>query len=261
MKVFLDVGANLGQTCEAVLDPRYGFDRIVAFEPAAVCWPAIEAIADPRAELCRFGLWRETCKHELYDAGTQSASLFDDYESEERTSRIETIDLVRASDWVAEHISTGDVVFMKLNCEGAECDIVEDLLDSGEFAKIYNVMITFDVRKSESQHSRELPLRRRLRREGHENVSFAEDVMRGATHAERIQHWLGLVGAEESLTLDELRAKYSPTLADLSSRSGRLARTERWLRAHVFRWMPDPLKRLARGIWGRFMRGRREGPE
>ena len=32
--VALDVGAHEGQTLEAMLDPRFGVDRIYAFEPA-----------------------------------------------------------------------------------------------------------------------------------------------------------------------------------------------------------------------------------
>lgn len=260
MKILLDVGAHTGQTTQAVLDPAYRFDRIVSFEPAPQCWPAIEAIADPRVELCRFGLWRETCERPLHDAGTQAASLFADFESEEHTAQTTTIKLVRAADWVKANVSESDVVFMKLNCEGAECDIVEDLLDAGELRKVYNAMITFDVRKSGSLRGRELPLRNRLLREGYHNVSFAEDVMRGTTHADRIHHWLDLVGAREQVPVEELRAKYAGVLADLSRRRGRLARLEQSLRVHLFRHLPEPGKSLARNVWGRLMRGRRQGP-
>jgi FkbM family methyltransferase len=261
MKILLDVGAHTGQTTRAALDPVYAFDRIVSFEPAPQCWPEIEAIDDPRVELCGFGLWRETCDRELHDPGSQAASIFDDFESEEHTSQTTTIHLVRARDWLADNVSEGDVVFMKLNCEGSEVDIVEDLLDAGELRKIYNAMITFDVRKSSSLRGRELPLRRRLSNDRYDNVAYAEDVMRGATHAARIRHWLDLVGAREDLPLGDLRAKYATVLGDLSRRKGRLARFELFLRVHVFRRLPEPLKNVSRQIWGRVMRGRRQGPE
>jgi FkbM family methyltransferase len=261
MKILLDVGAHTGQTARAALDPAYRFDRIVSFEPAPQCWPDVEAIRDPRVELCRFGLWRATCERELHDPGSQAASIFEDFESEAHTIRTTTVQLVRARDWFADNVTDGDVVFMKLNCEGAEVDIVEDLLDGGELRKIYNAMITFDVRKSESLRRRELPLRKRLLNEGYENVAYAEDVLRGATHAERIHHWLDLVGARDDLPLAQLRDKYSEVLADLSHRTGRLARFELFLRIYLFRCLPEPLKNVARQVWGRFMRGRRQGPE
>jgi FkbM family methyltransferase len=261
MKILLDVGAHTGQTARAALDPAYRFDRIVSFEPAPQCWPDVEAIGDSRVELCCFGLWRETCERELHDPGSQAASIFEDFESEERTARTATIQLVRARDWIADNVVDGDIVFMKLNCEGAEVDIVEDLLDGDELGKIYNTMITFDVRKSKSLRRRERPLRKRLQSGGYENVAYAEDVMRGATHAERIHHWLDLVGARDDLPLADLREKYSDVLADLSHRTGRLARVELFLRIYVFRWLPKPLKDVARRAWGGFMRGRRQGPE
>jgi FkbM family methyltransferase len=261
MKILLDVGANMGQTITAALDPKYGFDRIVAFEPAPPCWPEIEAIADPRVELCRFGLWKETRRHDLHDPGSEGASIFDDFENEERTGLTTTVDLVRARDWLAENVSDGDIVFMKLNCEGSEADIVEDLLDSGELAKVYNAMITFDIRKSRSLRGREAPLRKKLRQAGYSNIAFAEDVMRGATHADRIRHWLDAVGASEDLPPQELRAKYAETLQDLSRRTGRLMRFQQFLRVHLFRRLPPPLKAITRRAWARLMRGRRQGPE
>ena len=48
MKVFLDVGAHLGETLEVVQDRRWGFERIVSFEPAPGCWPHVEAVAGER---------------------------------------------------------------------------------------------------------------------------------------------------------------------------------------------------------------------
>src|SRR5436189_193530 len=110
----------MGQTARAVLDPRYRFERIVSFEPAPPCWPSLEAIDDPRFELCGFGLWSETCRGELYDPGNPAASVFPDYLPERRISEeVASIGLVRASDWLATNIGDGEVVFMKLNCDAA----------------------------------------------------------------------------------------------------------------------------------------------
>jgi FkbM family methyltransferase len=195
VKVFLDVGAHEGWTLHAVRDPKYGFDRIYCFEPASACWPALESVDDERVTICRFGLWSETCERTLYDPGSRGASLFED--KFRRTPGVETCRLVRATDWFREHLRTDDDVFLKLNCEGAEADIVEDLLESGELARVRSVMIDPDVRKIPSQAHRERELRERLRASGLTNYFMEEDVMLGATHRERIQHWLRVAGAEE----------------------------------------------------------------
>jgi FkbM family methyltransferase len=195
MKVFLDVGAHEGGTLEAVRDPKYGFDRIYCFEPASACWPALEAEQDERVVVCRFGLWDRTVDHELYDPGSVGASLFPDKFRELRPG--ESAHFVRASEWFRDHLGADDEIFLKLNCEGAEADIVEDLLESGELARVRSVMIDPDVRKIPSQAHREGELRDRLAASGLTNYAMEEDVMIGATHHDRIQHWLRVSGAEE----------------------------------------------------------------
>ena len=195
MKVFLDVGAHDGGTLAAVRDPKFGFDRIYCFEPARACWPALEAFRDERVAVCRFGLWNRTCDHELYDPGSVGASVFPDKFQDTRSG--EPARFVRATAWFREHLRDNDEIYLKLNCEGAEADIVEDLLESGELVRVRSVMIDPDVRKIPSQAHRERELRDRLAASRLTNYAMEEDVMIGATHHERIQHWLRVAGAEE----------------------------------------------------------------
>jgi FkbM family methyltransferase len=203
VKVFLDVGAHTGESLNAVRDPKFGFDRIYCFEPASACWPALEAVRDPRVTLCRFGLWDRTCEQPLYDAGSIGASLFADKFKTSRPDQVARF--VRASDWFREHLREDDEIFLKLNCEGAECDIVDDLLDSGEFARVRSAMIDPDARKVPSLAHRERELRARLAATGATNYFMEEDVMVGATHRDRIQNWLRLAGAEASSRRARLR--------------------------------------------------------
>ena len=195
MKVFLDVGAHNGATLDAVRDPKYAFGRIYCFEPARACWHALESVRDDRVVVCRFGLWNATAERELYDPGSVGASMFADKFREER--RRETARFVRATEWFHENLAPEDEIYLKLNCEGAEVDIVEDLLDSGELARVKSVMIDPDVRKIPSQAHREQELRARLAATGLTNYALEEEVMIGATHRARIQHWLRGAGAEE----------------------------------------------------------------
>jgi FkbM family methyltransferase len=202
-KVFLDVGAHEGETLDAVLDPKFGFERIYCFEPASVCWPRLESARDARVTVCRFGLWNRTTEHDLYDAGSAGATLFADKFEDRRAAA--PARFVRATDWFREHLAAGDQVYVKLNCEGAEVDIVEDLLDSGELARVRAVMIDPDVRKIASQAHRERELVERLDASGLTNYAMEADVMIGATHRARIQHWLRTAGAEERGTATQLR--------------------------------------------------------
>jgi FkbM family methyltransferase len=245
----LDVGGHLGQTLTEVVDRGYALDKIYCFEPAPMCWPALEKFTDPRVSLCRFGLWKKTTTSKLYGAGEMGASMFPDAEWVDRTAPTTTIELVRASEWVAAHVAPGDVVFMKLNCEGAECDVVEDLLDAGLLKQFYSVMIDFDIRDVPSLRWREKAVRARLRAARLTNVCFTEDVMKGATHQDRIRHWMVSVGGQEPLPLEQLRRKYADRLSALAAHRGRRARLEWFLRHEILARLPAPMKLLAKRAW------------
>jgi FkbM family methyltransferase len=193
MKIFLDVGAHVGQTMRAVLDPKFGFDQIHCFEPAEACLKHLKAVRDSRVSIHPFGLWRETCEKPLYDPGQIGASIFED---KPNLGAIEVAHFVRASDWLRENVSDGTEVFLKLNCEGSECDILDDLIQSGEIAKIKHALIHFDVRKVPSQAHREGEVRSQLDALG---VSYVEasEVLIGPSHASKIQRWLDDAGAAE----------------------------------------------------------------
>jgi FkbM family methyltransferase len=229
VKVFLDVGAHEGSSLHAVRDPKYGFERIYCFEPAGSCWPALEAVSDQRVRVCRFGLWNRTCEHALYDPGSRGASLFED--KFRASPGKEVARFVRATEWFRENLHDRDEVYVKLNCEGAEFDIVEDLLESDELGRVRSVMIDPDVRKIASLAHREQEVRQRLVSARLTNYLMEEDVMVGETHRDRIQNWLRVAGAEERsrrtrirqlayVVSEAVRGRREPLRAALSLRRG-----------------------------------------
>lgn len=192
-RTFLDVGAHKGESLAAALDPAFGFDRIVCFEPAPTCWPSLEKRADKRVTIERFGLWNKTGKFDLFDPGDDGASMWLKKKPGQmwRPGKPRPCEFRRASDWFNDHISFADTVWMKLNCEGAECDILDDLLDSGEFEKVSYCMIDFDVRKIEGMGHREGQVRSRLAEFPFPRWTNTK-IMTGETHQERIKSWLRL---------------------------------------------------------------------
>jgi FkbM family methyltransferase len=181
-----------------VLDPSLRFDEIVCFEPVKACWKKLDEVEVPfrrraRVRLERFGLWNKTCEKLIYEPRSQGPSLWK--KDKARSDETELCQFRRASEWFKENVEEADIVFLKLNCEGAECDILDDLLDSGEFGKVSFVMVDFDVRKIASQKHREAELRGRLECFTFPRVAFSKAVMRGSTHEARIKNWLHLVGA------------------------------------------------------------------
>jgi hypothetical protein len=62
--------------------------------------------------------------------------------------------LVSASEWFRQHLAAPDTVVMRMNCEGAECDILENLCASGEIRKVQGLAVAWDIRKVAGQEAR-----------------------------------------------------------------------------------------------------------
>jgi len=172
-RVFLDVGAHHGQTTELILQRRFKMDRIIGFEPSPLCHPILHNKfgQDTRVTVVEHGLWSSTCEMVLFNEGSQGGTVHSDYQTTCNPEKRETkCQFVKASDWFKENVSAEDEVFLKLNCEGSECEIIIDLIESGEYDKVKATLIDFDVRKSPSQRHKEQQLRQILEEKGITNV-------------------------------------------------------------------------------------------
>jgi len=158
-KVFLDIGAHVGETLQVAMEPRWGFDRIYSFEPAPQCWPVLEAMADERVIILPFGLWSSDATLVLHDPGQVGASLIEDKKLTGTVSEVEVRD---AAAWFEENVRASDEVVVKVNCEGAECDVLDRLLEADQLSKVDELLVHFDVRKIDSRRHREAETRSRL---------------------------------------------------------------------------------------------------
>jgi len=163
VRVYLDIGAGGGEGIAQIIACGYAFDRYYAFEPQPVYHAALRAITDPRVVACPYGLWHQTVTAPLH-VGRRAvgASVYADKLVVGKRHAIPDCQFVSAAEWFRRYLTVDDHVIAKVNCEGAECDILEDLLDSGEIAKLHGLMLAFDVRKVPSQRAREAQIRPRL---------------------------------------------------------------------------------------------------
>jgi FkbM family methyltransferase len=205
MRVFLDVGAHVGESLTPALDPRYRFDRVVCFEPVRACWAELERLSDRRVEICRFGLWKEEARRSIHDAGSLGASVLAEGSSGGRT---EVVELRQASGWFRDELAEDDLVFLKLNCEGSECDILDDLLRSGEIRKVNSALVDFDVRKVTRLAHREREVRERLDAAGHSGLLRLKEEHKGPTHTATIDNWLREAGVTSTLPPARWRWRY-----------------------------------------------------
>jgi FkbM family methyltransferase len=185
-KVFIDVGAHVGESLVIAQQPRWGFTHLYSFEPAPNCWPILGQLADHRTAVLQFGLWSTDAELELYDPGAIGASLF---EGKSLSGASIPVDLRDAAEWFAANIDRDDEVVMKINCEGAECEVLDRLLSAGELSKVDHLVVHFDVRKVPGMADLEAPLRSRMTRAG---IPYhaADDMLIGRNISEKTANWL-----------------------------------------------------------------------
>lgn len=184
MRIFVDVGAHYGETLAVALDPKWGFDRVYSLEPSSACFRVLARHRDPRLVCERIALSSRNGTATLHGSGLLGASVYaGKTQLEGAAAASETIDLVRASEWL-ETLPAGEI-FLKMNCEGSEADILEDLLDSGAIRRVASIYVDFDIRKVPGQEGRQAAIEARLG----DVRRYTVDV-RGANGNDAVLAWL-----------------------------------------------------------------------
>lgn len=167
------------------MSPRWAFDRIYCFEPAPSCWPPLEGIADGRVEICHYGLFDHDGSFILHNPGSVGASLSADKDGSDDSVTCEFRDV---SEWFSQHISPSDEVFLKLNVEGSEYEIIRRLYDSNLLTAVDHLLVHFDVRKVPGRAHLEEQMHDMLNDNGLQWVA-AERVIFGSV-ARGTRNWL-----------------------------------------------------------------------
>lgn len=204
MKIFIDVGGHFGETIEAVIDPVYGFDKIYCFEPVKLCAERIKKIKSDKLIVITAGLYNKNTTCEIYKPGSEAASIFSDHEGlrddklrDVAFEEIEICKLIKSSEFFLQNIKTTDYVVMKLNCEGSECDILLDLIESEEICKVKNLLVDFDARKIPSQFHKIDIVKEILKVKNIKYFSPEEMQYGGGTHFGGIRQWLRRTNQKE----------------------------------------------------------------
>jgi FkbM family methyltransferase len=191
VRVFLDIGAHEGMTVEAVL--TMDFDHIYAFEPMPAQFAELERRfrGNPKVTLLNFGLSDRTGCRDVYGTNENlEASVFSAGATVDGGTVMDC-EFVSASDWFRENLTDEDKVWAKINCEGSETDILDDLVESGEIWKIHATTICFDAENIPGQEQRAMDTRHNLDAIGFHIPRwqlFA--VAEGPTHRDRLADWL-----------------------------------------------------------------------
>jgi FkbM family methyltransferase len=143
---FYDCGANTGQTFEWFLLPGdFARFHVVCFEPSPRNLTALAAtcqtMRDRFASVCvvpaalgRPGL------HRFYEGKTPMGDSLLEARSRANGLPIE-VPTLSLAEYLRTHTTPEDEVVLKLDVEGAEADVLEDVLDAGPLERLRRVLV------------------------------------------------------------------------------------------------------------------------
>jgi FkbM family methyltransferase len=156
--VIFDCGSNIGLSI-VYFKRLYPASRVVGFEAS----PAVFAVLKDNVERNRLqnvelhcvALDKETGTRQFYEDPDDPGSLQGSLDAERRHLPAITVQSARLSDYIQ-----GEVDFLKLDIEGAEMAVLEELAASGKLAQVREMVIEFHhhVRPERDEMSRLLRL-------------------------------------------------------------------------------------------------------
>ncbi len=160
---------------------------------------------------------------DLHDPGHIGASVV---QEKARTEAVQRCRFIDAAAWMRSTVETDDVVWLKLNCEGSECVVLDHLVAEGELSRVAHLLVHFDVEKIPALASHAADTRQRLVASGVEWIE-ADEILFGRSHAQKTANWLAWTEASRfgrfrcrHLARWEFRGRQ--TLYPLKQRLGRM---------------------------------------
>lgn len=134
-KVFIDGGANIGNSIDLFHSkyPNSSEFEIHSFEPNPQLWNKLREYED-RATLYQKALYKADTVLKFYLGSSLSSSIRKDKNSGNlRTTNPIQVKAIRLSSFIKTTFNKDDYIVLKLDIEGAEYDIIPDLLQEGLF--------------------------------------------------------------------------------------------------------------------------------
>lgn len=167
-RIFIDIGAHPSWTVDAALLPEFKIDKLYCFDPSPQHHILLKEKYknDLRVSIIDAGMWSSECEMPLYDEGSIGASVFNDFINAFPNGLKVNCKFVCASEWFMNNIPDNTFVILKMNCEASECEILNNLMDTGQYKKITVALVDFDVRKCPSQKHRQSQILKRAKQIG-----------------------------------------------------------------------------------------------
>lgn len=164
-KLFVDGGGHDGCSVRKWLHSHPDFET-VSFEPNTKLAPCFSDIKGP---LIQAALWTEDGEVTFFidEKDFDGSSVFADQSGLVGGTKI-SVPAVKLSRWLMENVSPDDYCVLKLDIEGAEYPVLEQLLEEGSISRVDELFVEFHIRflKERISKDRHNTLVRRLEERG-----------------------------------------------------------------------------------------------
>lgn len=203
MRIFIDIGAHFGESTFKALNPKLKFDKIYTYEPSSTAIQRLNLIKDKRVINRRLALGKHNSTVDLFGTGGLGATIFIDKIGLNARAR-ETITVKSASEELRTILESDSEIFLKINCEGAELDILEDLMESGLISNCTHLYIDWDARKIPSLEADYIRIRSKVE---NLNLDLVSSDTQEVSGWKGVEYWLQGYQSESARILDMYRYK------------------------------------------------------
>tara|TARA_Y100000310_G_scaffold270565_1_gene284505 strand:+ start:20528 stop:21103 length:576 start_codon:yes stop_codon:yes gene_type:complete len=131
-KVFLDCGAHNGESIDEFYRLFKDADEyeIHSFEPNPDMWPLLEK---KKTILHKVGVWGDNDEIDYYKGENSEGGTFLRNKASGKVDYNNPIraEVVRLSEWIKKNFDKEDYIILKIDIEGAEYWVLDDLFDTG----------------------------------------------------------------------------------------------------------------------------------
>ena len=142
--VFIDVGAHRGEALEEALRPVYILDKFLVVEPSSTAFQKLNKFRDSRLTLFKFAVSNLNSKVTLYSAGSVGGAIYAD--KDRHWPETEIVPAVKFSEFLENNTKASDSLYIKINVEGSELDLLRELLLVKD-RKILSILLSIDLVK------------------------------------------------------------------------------------------------------------------
>ena len=143
--LLIDIGAHFGEALEEALRPIYKIDRVYAIEPSSVGIKNLSRFKDKRLKIFPIAVSDYNGKTNLFSAGSVGGGLYSD--KRRHWKDIEVVNVLKFSKWALNNLNANENIFIKINVEGSEIFILQEIAKIYKEFNIKSILLSVDIEK------------------------------------------------------------------------------------------------------------------